>query len=245
MSSSSDAPACVTYARSRSVGDISTQISLGCGQTSGTILALISTTAPGKGSKPTSAAGGNDFSIPTAGVTQSADGSSSSQTPGFSSDSNSNPSNGNTSSSSRSGSKLSAGEIAAIVIPIVAIIVAFLVGWWKRHQVVWCITCGLHGEKHSQRPMRVEGPHPYANPIPLPSYGDSRPLKPRLDLPPTYRSQQSFHPNPSMQQGFETSRPIPSAQQSFQTSHPSLSTRPTFHEAPRPPPQGWVIYDGV
>ncbi|MCJ1348701.1 hypothetical protein MMC31_006934 [Peltigera leucophlebia] len=240
LSCSSDAPACVTYARSKSLGDLRTDYSLGCGKSAGTILALISTTAGGgKASKPTSTAGGTTNSTPNAAVTQSADGASSSNAPG--------PSTGSTTTGSSKGSsnkKLSTGEIAAIVIPIVAIIAAFIIGWWKRHQVTWLLTCGAFGYKHSERPLREEGHRPYATPLgPMPSHANYGPIKMQPDPPPIYTAQRPFlHPNQS-QHGALPPRNTPSPYQNFQASQPFLPRQP--QNQPGPAAQGWITYDGI
>lgn len=237
ISSSSNAPACVTYARSKSLGDFRTDISLGCGKTAGTILALISTTAGGgKESKPTSTAGSTTNSTPKAGVTQSADGPASS-----------NASTGSTTTGSSNGSSnkmLSTGEIAAIVIPIVAIIAAFIVGWWKRHQVTWLLTCGAFGYRHSNKPAREEGPRPYAAPLaPMPAHANYGPIKVQSDTPPIYTPQRPFLYQNQPQHAALPPRNTTSTYQNSQASQPFLPGQP--QNQLRPTPQGWIAYDGV
>ncbi len=53
---------------------------------------------------------------------------------------------------------LSTEVIVSIVIPIVAMIAAIIVTWWKRHQVLWCLTCGVRGDKHSSKSVSRDGP---------------------------------------------------------------------------------------
>ncbi|MCJ1462747.1 hypothetical protein MMC07_001350 [Pseudocyphellaria aurata] len=153
---SSAAPYCFYYARSRSVGDMSTELSLACGKASETVLALISTTG-GHGSEAaaTSAPGGISAQPSNTDVIQSTDRIGATQTSDSVQPTN-NPSNTGGANPSNKGSKLSVGEIAGIVIPIVAIIVAVVIGWWKRHQVVWCCTCGMRGDRHSKRSTRLK-----------------------------------------------------------------------------------------
>ena len=50
---------------------------------------------------------------------------------------------------------LSKGEIGGIIVAAVTILVAIVVGWWKRHQVLWLFTCGLCGYRHSVWPQPV------------------------------------------------------------------------------------------
>lgn len=239
--SPSAAPSCVTYARSRSVGDLSTQISLGCGTASGTILVLVSpVNGQGDNAKATSAPGGKSAPISSTDVAQSVDVTGFSPTSGATQTTNdpsntggANPSKNN--NNSNNSSKLSVGEIAGIVIPIVAIIIAVVIGWWKRHQVVWCCTCGRHGDKHSQRPTRIDGGEPssYGNrlrPIPPNQYGDYRPVN---NGPSPYTSNQSFPAHNQFQPSFPP-----------QASNPSISTQQTFPNGRQAPQPTWRVYYG-
>lgn len=218
--SSSAAPSCVTYVRSRSLGDLTTEFSLGCGKTSGEILALVSTVGgQGDNADATTAPGGNSAPASSTDVAQSADGIGASPTSDPAQPTN-NPSN----NGSNKSNKLSAGEIAGIVVPVVAMIAAVVVGWWKRHQVVWCFTCGRHGDKHSQRPTRL-------NPMPPKLNGDYGPLNTQPDyVPPPYTVYNQPHPSPHPQ--------------NFQASNPSISTQQTFHTGRPAPHSGWTAYSG-
>lgn len=193
---SSADPSCIKYARSKSVGDFTTEFSLGCGKSSETILALIT---------PVSGQGG--------------DNAAATSSPGGSAQATNSPSNadgGNSNNSSNKSNKLSVGEIAGIVSPIVGVIVAVVIGWWKRHQVVWCFTCGARGHKNS----RIDGGGNRLKPIPPKYNGDYRPVNPQPEFGPTpYHSNQSF---PVYNQ------PYP---QSYQASNPNISTQ-------------WRVYNG-
>ncbi|MCJ1426088.1 hypothetical protein MMC29_003990 [Sticta canariensis] len=237
---SSAAPSCVTYARSRSVGDLSTQISLGCGKTGGTILALDSTVnGQGNNAEATSAPGGNSAPISSTDVAQSVDvtgfSPTSDATQNTDDPSNTGGANPSKNNNNNNSSKLSVGEIAGIVIPIVAIIMAVVIGWWKRHQVVWCCTCGRHGHRHSQRPTRIDGGEPssYGNslrPIPPSQYGDYRPVN---NVPSPFTSNQSlpvynqFQPSPHPQ-----------------ASNPSISIQQTVPNGRQAPQPTWKVYAG-
>lgn len=35
-----------------------------------------------------------------------------------------------------------------------------MVGWWKKHQVLWLLTCGSRGWKTTVKPPRVQAGHP-------------------------------------------------------------------------------------
>lgn len=57
---------------------------------------------------------------------------------------------------------LSIGDKAGIVVPLVAlavaclaIVVGMIVGWWKKHQVLWLVTCGRRGCKKTVKPQRA------------------------------------------------------------------------------------------
>lgn len=147
LSCSSAAPSCFSYARSLSLGAESTYYSLACGQTSGTVLAL--QTSLGAKS-PAAVTGASSTAFGQASPTSSA-GSSSSLT------SDTSPS-----SSPPSSSGLSAGEWAGVGVACLAISVAIMVGWWKKHQVLWLVTCGRRGYKKSVKPPRAQGGHPLA-----------------------------------------------------------------------------------
>ena len=222
--SSSAAPSCVTYARSRSVGDLKTEISLGCGTTGGTILALVSpVNGQGNTAGATSAPGGKSAPVSSTDVAQSVDVTGISSTPDAAKNTNDPSNTSGANSSNNNSSKLSVGEIAGIVVPVVALIVSVVIGWWKRHQVIWCCTCGRHGHKHSQRPTRIDGGEPssYGNnlrPIPPNQYGDYRPVN-----------------NPySSTHSFPVHNPFP------QGSHPGVSAQQTF----QPPQSTWRVYAG-
>ena len=62
-----------------------------------------------------------------------------------------------------SSSGLSTGEKAGIAVACVAMTVAIVVGWWKKHQVLWFITCGRRGYKKSKKPQRAQAGHPLTN----------------------------------------------------------------------------------
>lgn len=62
-----------------------------------------------------------------------------------------------------SSSPLSTGEKAGIAVACVAMAVAIVVGWWKKHQVLWFITCGRRGYKKSKKPQRAQAGHPLTN----------------------------------------------------------------------------------
>lgn len=80
---------------------------------------------------------------------------------------------------------LSPGVIAEIVGPIGAVLVAIVVGWWKRHQAVWCITCGRHGHQHSIRPPAARSSVPHEIEL------STVPARRDTGFPPGYGSQSS------------------------------------------------------
>ena len=238
MLSSSAAPSCVTYLRSRSVGDLMTEISLGCGKAGGTILALVSTVnGQGDNAEATSAPGGNSAPISSTDVAQSVDVTGFSPTSDATqiTDAPSNTGGASPSKNNNNGSKLSVGEIAGIVSPIVGIIIAVVIGWWRRHQVVWCCTCGRHGHKHSQRPTHIDGDEPpsYGNnlgPIPSNQYGGYRPVN---NDPSPYTSNQSFPV-------YNQFQPAPHPQ----AFNPSIPTQQTFPNGGQGPQPTWKVYAG-
>ena len=103
-------------------------------------------------------------------------------------------------SKSSRGNGLSRGEIAEIVIPIVGILAAVGLAWWKRHQVVWCVTCGRHGHKHTIRTPRRISSVPYGTQL------LTMPPRRDPDHPPSFGSQQFFIINGSNQQSLNPSR---------------------------------------
>jgi hypothetical protein len=197
----SPSPSCISYARFSSIGDFITQYSLACGTSGGVVPArYLPTTGTGIGNEgganPTS--GGNSAPTQSIDISQPTDflGIFSSSGRGLGTgSSSSNPSDsrlgiGSSSSDSPgSGAKnlsgdnsLSPGAIAGMAIAIVAIITTVIVAWWKRHQVVWCITCTRHGSKHSTKPPKSK---PYENQLStMTPYGHGSPG------PPGYPSQQ-------------------------------------------------------
>ena len=34
-----------------------------------------------------------------------------------------------------------------------------MVGWWKKHQVLWFVTCGNRGYKKSKKPQNAQAGH--------------------------------------------------------------------------------------
>ena len=75
--------------------------------------------------------------------------------------------------SSDSNNGWSQGAIAGVVVAAVAIVVAVVVAWWKPHQCLWLITCGMCGYRHSQ-----QRPIPSQNGIPLSNMGHAQPYQP-------------------------------------------------------------------
>ena len=220
--SSSAAPSCVTYMRTRSVGDFTVEYSLGCGKVSGPIWVLVSTAgAQGDNAAATSARGGNSAPASSIDAGQSTDVFGSSVSSGSAQPTN-NPSNTNSGSSSSDNSnsdnnksnKLSVAELIGIIVPVVAMILAVVVGWWKRHQVLWCCTCGWRGHQHSE----IDGHEPSGNrlrPMPPTHNGGYGPVNTQPDYPP-YHSSQNIHiytqaSNPSIPtpQMFHNGRPGP------------------------------------
>lgn len=188
-------------------------------------MALISTVGgQGNNAEATSAPGGNSAPASSTNLAQSADGIGASSTSDSAQPTN-NPSHtdgaDSSNNSSNKGGKLSVGEIAGIAVPIVAIIVAVVVGWWKRHQVVWCFTCGWRGHKHSQRSTRLKS-------LPPKVHGDYGPVNTQPDhIPPPYNQ---LRPSPYLQ--------------NLQASYPSISTQQSFHTG-RPAPQNvFTVYGG-
>ena len=62
-----------------------------------------------------------------------------------------------------SSSGLSAGEKGGIVVACLAIAAAIVVGWWKKHQVLWLVTCGRRGYKNSVKPLQAQAGHQLVN----------------------------------------------------------------------------------
>lgn len=62
-----------------------------------------------------------------------------------------------------SSSGLSAGEKGGIVVACVAIAVAIVVGWWKKHQVLWLVTFGRRGYKKTVKPLQAQAGHQLVN----------------------------------------------------------------------------------
>lgn len=148
LSCSSAAPSCFSYARSLSLGAVSTYFSLACGQTSGTVLALqtfLGGNSPAAGTAASSTAPGQSSPFSTA-------------------------SNVGSSPTESSPSSLSAGEKAGIIVTsvgvavtMVGVAVAIMVGWWKPHQVLWLVTCGRRGCKRSVKPQQAHAGHQLGN----------------------------------------------------------------------------------
>jgi hypothetical protein len=164
LCSSSASPSCVTYARASDLFFSDVQYSYGCGTLGGFVAASFSPTAakaPGKGNN-------DEANRVTAGISTPAQRSVASRsndvldtfpTPGPGRSMNSASGASDAGSQRFKDNGLSAGVIVSIVIPIVAMIAAIIVAWWKRHQAVWCLTCGRHGYKHSSSVPSREG-HP-------------------------------------------------------------------------------------
>lgn len=212
--SPSASPSCISYARSSSIGDFLTQYSLACGNSGGVVLArYLPTTGKGLGNEgeanPTF--GGNPAPAQSTVKSQPTDvldifpspvprlstGSPSSD----SSDSRLGTGSSSSGSSDPGAKKLSAdnslspGAIAAMVIAIVAIITTVIVAWWKRPQVVWCITCARYGSKHSKKSPKAK---PYGNQLST--------MTPHGQGNPGYPSQQFIIINGSNHQGFNPGR---------------------------------------
>ena len=54
----------------------------------------------------------------------------------------------------------SPGAKAGVAVSCIAIVVGVVVGWWKKHQVLWLITCGKRGHKRSDRSQQAQGNYP-------------------------------------------------------------------------------------
>lgn len=150
--------------------------------TSGGISTLVESTLV---SLPTGAFDTYSFSGPALGT-----GSSSSDP--------SEPSDPGAKSSTDNG--LSPGVIAGIVIPAVAMVVGVIVAWWKPQQVLYCITFGRHGDKHSKRTPKGKYSVPKGNQL------ATRPTHSHPGLPPSHGSHQYFIINGPTQQNFNTGR---------------------------------------
>ena len=50
-------------------------------------------------------------------------------------------------------------QIAGIAIGCFAIVAGIVVGWWKKHQVLYLITCGKRGSKRSDKKQQAEQGH--------------------------------------------------------------------------------------
>ncbi|MCJ1422611.1 hypothetical protein MMC29_000491 [Sticta canariensis] len=46
--------------------------------------------------------------------------------------------------------RLDKGDIIAIVIPSVTLLITIVVGWWEKQQVQWLLTCGICGSRKSR-----------------------------------------------------------------------------------------------
>ena len=70
----------------------------------------------------------------------------------------------------------SQGVIAGVVVAAVAIVVAIIVAWWKPHQCLWLISCGMFGHRHTNiRPSHSQNGIPLSNMGPPPYYRPHQP----------------------------------------------------------------------
>lgn len=150
--SSEGSPSCATYVRTE--GGFMVKSSLSCGETGGVIQVYPNTTPEkGNGNQATRVPAGNSASNTWPSSTQSADGVDA-LSPSAVSSVDQTPIN-ESQPKTKNSNELSRGEITAIVIPIVAMIVAVIVAWWKPHQVLRALTCGYYKRQVPVRPSEV------------------------------------------------------------------------------------------
>ena len=154
MPSSESSPSCVTYIRSEVPGGFLIRTSMSCAESGGTIQVLPNTTPEkGNGNQATRVPGGNSAPNIWPSSSKSNDGvdAISSSAVGSVDQSPINESQSRTENSN----ELSKVEITGIVIPVVAMIVAVIVAWWRRDQVVWLLTCSCCRHRRLVRPSGV------------------------------------------------------------------------------------------
>jgi hypothetical protein len=100
---------------------------------------------------------------------------------------------------------LSRGAIGGLVVASVAVVVALIVGWWKRHQAAWFFTCGACGDRHTVRHQSANHGHQLSRLDGNPSGGQGPPVpngvhNGRPDFS-GYNSPQSFGSNGYGNQG--------------------------------------------